>query len=426
MSDEGNDSVGQERGPLPSLATCADARRRSTPRPGSGRRHLAGGDGVRVDAPGDSDAEDGGGLSQVVVHLGEQPVEGVEGEHGADARHEGHGDALAVQVQVRPAQDVGFDGALFSVELGIRAHGDSGGEELGGLGAGHGSHDPAGVHAVGGDDAFDVLGQVRGREPEGASALKSVADGAADAVEVAEDAGGTGDVAGCQELAHPGGGPAAPLGGLDVGDGDDAETVAAPQLAQRVNRARVAAPEAEVFADDDLARAAALHQVLVDEFLGLEAVDAGVVVRDEGGVQPRGGHRVQAVAQRGDQLEAHLGLVYLDGVRVEGDGHGVDAELAGALDAGGDDLLVSVVHAVEVADGDDTGLVAGNVGEGIPDVHCLSFSKNQDGAQARAVDAQQAEDLTGRGHGCDGWGLLLGRGLRGVASLGRPLRELCA
>lgn len=85
MSDEGNDSVGQERGPLPSLATCADARRRPTPRPGSGRRHLAGGDGVRVDASGDADAEDGGGLSQVVVHLGEQAVERAEGEHGADA-----------------------------------------------------------------------------------------------------------------------------------------------------------------------------------------------------------------------------------------------------------------------------------------------------------------------------------------------------
>ena len=180
---------------------------RSAPRPGSGRRHLAGGDGVRVDAPGDTDAEDGGGLSQVVIHLGEQPVKGAKGEHGADARHEGDRDTFTVQVEVRPAQDVSFDGALFSVELGIRAHGDSGGEELGGLGAGHGSHDPAGVHAVGGDDAFDVLGQVCGRESEGASALEAVADGAADAVEMAEDAGCACDVAGCQELAHPGRGP---------------------------------------------------------------------------------------------------------------------------------------------------------------------------------------------------------------------------
>ena len=84
---------------------------------------------------------------------------------------------------------------------------------------------------------------------------------------------------------------------------------------------------------------------------------------DERGVQASSGHRVEAVAQRGDELETYLRLVDLDGVRVEGDGHGVDAELMGALDARGDDLLVSVVHAIEVADGDDTGLVAGNVRE---------------------------------------------------------------
>jgi len=80
-------------------------------------------------------------------------------------------------------------------------------------------------------------------------------------------------------------------------------------------------------------------------------------------LQPGSAHRVESVAQRGDELETHLRLVDLDRVRVEGDGHGIDAELMGALDARGDDLLVSIVHAIEVADGDDTGLVAGNVRE---------------------------------------------------------------
>ena len=84
---------------------------------------------------------------------------------------------------------------------------------------------------------------------------------------------------------------------------------------------------------------------------------------DERPVQPGSAHRVESVAQRGDELETHLRLVDLDRVRVEGDGHGIDAELMGALDARGDDLLVSVVHAIEVADGDDTGLVARNVRE---------------------------------------------------------------
>ena len=253
-----------------------------------------------------------------------------------------------------------------------------------------------------------------------------MAHGAADAVEVAEDAGGTRDVTDGEELAHPGRRPAPTLGGLDVRDGDDAKTVAAPQIAQRVDRARVAASETEVFADDDLARAAALHQVFVDEFLGLETVDARVVVGDERGVQTRSGHRVEAVAQRRDQLEAHLRLVHLDGVRVEGDGHSVNPELVGALDACGNDLLVSVVHAIEITDGDDTGLIAWNVGQGLPDVHCLSFSKNQDGAQARAVDAQQAKDLAGGRRGCDWRGFFVGGALQRIADRGRPLGELPA
>ena len=337
--------------------------------PGEAEGALSGGDGVRVDATGDADAEDGGRLAQVVVHLGEQSVEGLKGKHGADARHEGHRDAFAVQVEVGAAQDVGFDGSFLAVELGVGAHGDGGGEELGGLGAGHGAHDPPGVDAVGRDDAFDVLGQVRGREAEGTAPLEAVAHGTADAVKVAEDAGGASHVAGGEELAHPGGGPAASLGCFDVGDRDDVEAVAAPELAQRVDGARVAASETEVFADDDLARTAALDQVFVHELVGFEAVDARVVVGDERGVQSCGGHRVESVAQRGDQLEAYLRLVDLDGVRVERNGHGVDAELMGPLNARGDDLLVSVVHAVEVADRDDTGLVAGNVREGIPNVH---------------------------------------------------------
>ena len=86
--------------------------------------------------------------------------------------------------------------------------------------------------------------------------------------------------------------------------------------------------------------------------------------------------------------------MHLDGVRVKRDGDGVDAKLVGAVHAGGNDLLVPVMHAVEVTDGDDTGLVAGDVGQGLPDVHCLSFSKYQDGSQARTVDAQQAEHVS--------------------------------
>ena len=167
MSDQPNDSA-FSRGLLPSPARAPRPRagclRPLGRGPGEAEGALSRGDGVRVDAAGDADAEDGGRLAQVVVHLGEQPVEGVEGEHGTDARHEGHRDAFAVQVEVGAAQDVGFNGALFAVELGVSAHGDGGGEELGGLGTRYRAHDPAGVDAIGGDDAFDVLGQVCGRE----------------------------------------------------------------------------------------------------------------------------------------------------------------------------------------------------------------------------------------------------------------------
>ena len=113
---------------------------------------------------------------------------------------------------------------------------------------------------------------------------------------MSEDAGRAGHVACGEQLAHPRGRPAATLGGLDVGDRDDVEAVAAPELAQRVNGARVAASETEVFADNDLARAAALYQVFVDELFGFEAVDARVVVGDERGVQSGGSHRVESVA----------------------------------------------------------------------------------------------------------------------------------
>ena len=116
----------------------------------------------------------------------------------------------------------------------------------------------------------------------------------------------------------------------------------------------------------------------------------------EGRVESGGSHRVEAVAQRGDELESHLRPVHLDRVRVEGDGDRVDAQLACPFDAGGDDLLVPVVHAVEVTDGHHGGLVTGDFREGMPDFHALSFLKDQDGSQAPSVDAHQAEDVASR------------------------------
>lgn len=74
MSDQPNDSAGS-RGLLPSPAlrslasswVCAPLRHETSEAEGA----LSGGDGVRVNAPGDTDAEHGRRLAQVVVHLGE-------------------------------------------------------------------------------------------------------------------------------------------------------------------------------------------------------------------------------------------------------------------------------------------------------------------------------------------------------------------
>lgn len=49
------------------------------------------------------------------------------------------------------------------------------GEELSGLGAGDGTHDPASVDTVCGDDALDLLREVRGGESERATTLEAVA-----------------------------------------------------------------------------------------------------------------------------------------------------------------------------------------------------------------------------------------------------------
>ena len=54
------------------------------------------------------------------------------------------------------------------------------------------------------------------------------------------------------------------------------------------------------------------------------------------------------------------------------------------------------------------------------------FLENQDGTQASGINAKQAQDSAVGRDGGDRRGFLLGRGLRGVADLGRPLRQLTA
>ena len=67
----------------------------------------------------------------------------------------------------------------------------------------------------------------------------------------------------------------------------------------------------------------------------------------------RVGHQFGPPVVRGEQRRMAAGADYLAGVRVEGDDDGRHAQFAGPLHGPPDDQLVSAVHAVVGADGDD-------------------------------------------------------------------------
>ncbi len=129
-------------------------------------------------------------------------------------------------------------------------------------------------------------------------------------------------------------------------------------------------PEAEVGALDDDPRVQRVHQHLPDEELrGL--------LRELGGERQHQ-HRVHTELRdqlgparvRREQRRVAARPDDLAGVRVEGHHDRGDAEFAGALDRPPDDQLMSAVHPVERADGDDAASpVPGDLLQATPALH---------------------------------------------------------
>ena len=92
--------------------------------------------------------------------------------------------------------------------------------------------------------------------------------------------------------------------------------------------------------------------------------------QDEQGVDAGGGEEFDFFGEWCDEGLAGFGPNDAGGVWIEGDGDGGEAESAGAGDDFGDDPLVAVMHAVEIADGGDGWAeVAGDFCELAIDLH---------------------------------------------------------
>ena len=125
---------------------------------------------------------------------------------------------------------------------------------------------PSRVDAVGGDEPFEVGGEVRGGIPECATALESVDDLRAHRVRTAEDAGGVLDGSVGQELAHPRGRHASPgIRRAHIVDDLDVESELGAERAEEFRVTGTTATETEVAADHDQAHRERADEDVLDE-----------------------------------------------------------------------------------------------------------------------------------------------------------------
>ncbi len=206
-----------------------------------------------------------------------------------------------------------------------------------------------------------------------AAALRAAHDDALDPVRAAQDLGGPGDVALGDQPAGQRGGErqsAARLPGDVQVDDLDGVVVGGAQLGQQFDVAGGLVPEAEVGALDDGLRVEAVDEDLRDEVGGRQLGELRGERQDQHGVHAQLRHQLGAPVVRGEQRRVAAGADDLAGVRVEGDDDGRDAQLTGALDGAADDQLVSAVHTVVGADGDDAASpVLGDVLQATPALH---------------------------------------------------------
>ena len=169
----------------------------------------------------------------------------------------------------------------------------------------------------------------------------------------AQDARHLGDLAGAQVPADDGRGE--PLTVAHVVEGHDLEAEVLAEVRQRGHVAGVAVAEAGVHADDDAPGVQAAHEHRAHEVLRGLPGELVSEVEDEEAVQTHLRQEVVADGAGRDELGRHVGAQHGHRVRVEGHGHGGQAEAVAGLDQGGEHRPVPAVDPVEVAEGEDAG-----------------------------------------------------------------------
>lgn len=207
-----------------------------------------------------------------------------------------------------------------------------------------------------------------------APALRTAHHDALDPVRAAQDLGGALHVPLGDQLARQRGGErhaAARLAALDQVHDLDLVVVRGAQLAQEVDGSGGAVAEAEVRALDDGARLQLVDQHLDDEVGRGQLGELRRERQDQQRVDAEAGHQLGAAVVRGQDRRVAAGADDLARVRAEGDDHRGQAQGAGLGHGPSDDQLVSPVHTVVGADGDDAASpVLGDVLQATPALHC--------------------------------------------------------
>ena len=116
---------------------------------------------------------------------------------------------------------------------------------------------------------------------------------------------------------------------------------------------------------------------LTGEGFGGEAAEFWREGKHQRGVEPGGRELLELGSERGDEDVRGFGTQHAHGVWIEGEGEGLEAQLARACVDLVDDPAMAAVDAVEVADGGDDGAeIGGEFVGGAEDLHCcLALSR---------------------------------------------------
>src|SRR5579872_1191342 len=205
------------------------------------------------------------------------------------------------------------------------------------------------VNAIFGHEFF-VAAEVDGGNGVFGAITAAAAGIGDDAESTAEQVAGIADITFCSnQLAHPaaGNGMAADAHlGVDL----DFETELMAELGQLVYVAFGFSPETEVKPLVHLAGVQFAVQNLLGELARSEQRKVTVEGQQQHGIQASGSEQAQLDGQRSDQARRRIGMEDARGMRIKGYSQGMSgAEFPGAAYHLCQDVLVSAVHAVEVA-----------------------------------------------------------------------------